>query len=252
MSACKDLTGQRFGRLIVVERNGSRINKNNNHRANWLCRCDCGNSIEATTDLLKNGHTSSCGCMRTDILVKRNKDGIKRNQYDLSNEYGIGYTFDNKPFYFDKEDYNKIKDYTWHESNGYLITHLYRNSVRTTIRLHRLILSIQDNLELDIFVDHINHNLFDNRKVNLRIVDNSHNQMNKIVAKNNTSTVKGVHFDKLINMWIARITINGNRIRLGKFNSFNDAVKARKEAEEKYFGDYSYDNSMKLVQEVNI
>ena len=244
MSRLIDLTGQRFGRLVVLERKGSRINKNNMRRANWLCKCDCGTLVETTTDLLKSGHKMSCGCLQKDILVQRNKSKIKYNHYDLSKEYGIGYTFDNKPFYFDKEDYEKIKNFTWHESNGYLISHVYKNGKRTTIRLHRLILNIQDNL----FIDHINHNPFDNRKINLRIVDNSKNQMNKVIAKNNTSTVKGVHFDKLIGMWVARIGVNGKRIRLGKFTDFNEAVKVRKEAEEKYHKEYSYDNSIKYAE----
>ncbi len=46
-------------------------------------------------------------------------------------------------------------------------------------------------------------------------------------------------------MWRARIFINGKGIHLGRFTNFDEAVKARKRAEEKYFGEYSYDNSMK-------
>ena len=46
-------------------------------------------------------------------------------------------------------------------------------------------------------------------------------------------------------LWVAYISINYKQITLGYFHDFNDAVKARKQAEEKYFGEYSYDNSIK-------
>lgn len=55
-----DLTGQRFGRLTVLEYAGS--NKSGN--ALWLCHCDCGNKIIANNKLLRNGNTKSCGCLR--------------------------------------------------------------------------------------------------------------------------------------------------------------------------------------------
>ena len=44
--------------------------------------------------------------------------------------------------------------------------------------------------------------------------------------------------------WIANITLNKKRIQLGGFENLEDAIKARKQAEERYFGEYSYDNSM--------
>lgn len=56
-----DLTGQRFGRLTVLER----AEKRKNGMAFWICLCDCGNTTQPirTADL-KNGKTKSCGCLR--------------------------------------------------------------------------------------------------------------------------------------------------------------------------------------------
>lgn len=48
--------------------------------------------------------------------------------------------------------------------------------------------------------------------------------------------------------WIAQIGYKGKKIYLGSFLKFDDAVKVRKEAEEKYFGEYSYDNSIKIAK----
>lgn len=58
-----DLTGQRFGRLVVIER----IGLNKNKKATWLCRCDCGNEIVAISNSLRTGNTTSCGCAQRDI-----------------------------------------------------------------------------------------------------------------------------------------------------------------------------------------
>lgn len=54
-------------------------------------------------------------------------------------------------------------------------------------------------------------------------------------GKNNTSGVKGVRFNKHIGKWQAVINFQGKRIFLGYFNRFDDAVKARKLAEEEYY-----------------
>ncbi len=53
------LSGMKFGRLTVIERNGSR-----NRRALWKCLCSCGNYTNVTTSDLKTGNTLSCGCQR--------------------------------------------------------------------------------------------------------------------------------------------------------------------------------------------
>lgn len=51
-----DLTGQRFGRLTVIERDTSRTD-----RVYWWCRCDCGNITSVVARDLRNGKTKSCG-----------------------------------------------------------------------------------------------------------------------------------------------------------------------------------------------
>lgn len=51
-----ELTGQRYGRLTVLE-----PAENIGTRTAWLCRCDCGREIVAKTIHLRNGHVKSCG-----------------------------------------------------------------------------------------------------------------------------------------------------------------------------------------------
>ena len=71
-----DLTGKRFGRLVVVKRNGSQ-----HEHALWLCVCDCGNKSVASSNDLRRGNTKSCGCLRNEITATRSKAaGIVRGK----------------------------------------------------------------------------------------------------------------------------------------------------------------------------
>lgn len=240
----KDLVGQSFGRLTVFEYCGT----DKHQKRRWKCKCNCedGNVIEVTTSQLTTGSTKSCGCLQRERTSKANK---KYNRYDLSGKYGIGYTGNGEEFYCDLEDYDKIKDYCWENSNGYMITGDKNNRSKNII-MHRLIMDCSEN---DTAVDHINHNRKDNRKINLRICTDSQNNMNHVLRKDNSTGVTGVYYDKRINKWYSQIKIKGRkRITLGYFENKEDAIKTRKEAEEKYFGEYSYDNSMKLGGKVNV
>lgn len=55
-----DLTGQRFGKLIVE----GRVKNSKHNAAQWLCKCDCGKQIVTNSNNLRTGHTKSCGCSR--------------------------------------------------------------------------------------------------------------------------------------------------------------------------------------------
>lgn len=63
-----DLTGKRFGKLIVLEQSFTK-----NGRIYWKCQCDCGSTpVDIEGASLKSGHTSSCGCMKSkaEMLIK--------------------------------------------------------------------------------------------------------------------------------------------------------------------------------------
>ena len=59
-----DITGQRFGKLVALFPIETKITDSGKHRSVWFCKCDCGNTKEATLDGLIQGHTKSCGCLR--------------------------------------------------------------------------------------------------------------------------------------------------------------------------------------------
>lgn len=58
----RDLSGQRFGRLVVIRRDGSDA-----AGARWLCRCDCGRDISVRSGHLRNGNSKSCGCLKREF-----------------------------------------------------------------------------------------------------------------------------------------------------------------------------------------
>ena len=66
MAKIKDLTGQRFG-LLVVLGIGEQVG---NHAYKWFCRCDCGIVKQIKGGNLKSGHTISCGCYKKEHPYK--------------------------------------------------------------------------------------------------------------------------------------------------------------------------------------
>ena len=67
MSSLKDLTGQRFGRLVVQKRYG----RTPGGEASWICQCDCGKQFAVVGSSLRKGTTRSCGCLRDEIVSKK-------------------------------------------------------------------------------------------------------------------------------------------------------------------------------------
>lgn len=137
----------------------------------------------------------------------------------------------------DTEDLGKIIEFpnTWFAwlaatNDYYVISKAPKeNGKRKGVRLHRYILDAPDSKQ----VDHINHDTLDNRKTNLRAVTVSENQQNRTGARsdNNSSGIRGVHWDKRNGKWCVQIQLKGEKIYLGLHDSLD---KARKVAEDAY------------------
>lgn len=232
----QDLTGQRFGRLIVVKEAGYKIigKKIKKKKLQWLCKCDCGNEHTVVGEALKSGVVRSCGC-----LYKETRHTAPKTYctYDLeSYEFGIGYCNNGTHFFFDKEDYEKINQYAWWYDGRYVCAHSLYNDEYTTkiIRLHRVVLDIPDRE--DIEVDHKNLVRYDCRKINLRTATTSENARNKDVSYLSPTGITGVRKEN--NKWLASIKYNKENIRIGLFDTIEEAASARLEAELKYFGEF--------------
>lgn len=231
----KDLTGQTFGRLTVIKRAPKHWtdNKGAQHYANnyWLCQCTCGNqkivSTQALTTITKD-KTLSCGCWRSERLSQYNS---KSNTYIIHQEenYIEGFTTKNESFKIDLDDYDKVKKICWHITKGYVVD-------RNGIRLHRFVMGLEKNGGK--VIDHINHDKTDNRKQNLRIVEQAQNVLNTrrenpyghpgITYRRDTTTPRPYRVE-----WYGQ--------RVGNFATAEEAVKAWEEYDALHRTEFHYD-----------
>jgi hypothetical protein len=139
----------------------------------------------------------------------------------------------------DTEDYEKIKDYRFHQSikcsNPYVKTN-------TGDYLHNLILNeTPSGLE----IDHKDRNTLNNCKSNLRFASRQQQGMN--VSKQRrplTSQYKGVHWDNNRNKWKAEIKLNQEGRYIGRFENEHQAAEAYNEEALKLFGEFAVLNKI--------
>lgn len=122
MGKLKDLTGQRFGKLIVVER----AENDSQGNAQWLCKCDCGNKKVIRGYQLTNNKTKSCGC-----LVGHNNETHKKSRTRMFNIWinmiqrcnnpknSCYKYYGNKNIQVTKEWLDFENFYNWASTNGY-------------------------------------------------------------------------------------------------------------------------------------
>ena len=118
---------------------------------------------------------------------------------------------------------------------------------KSYLYLHRLL----TNAVKGEYVDHINHDILDNRINNLRKCTNSQNLQNHTkLASNNTSGVTGVYWIKSKNKWRSEIAVNKQKFHLGYYINLQDAIKAREEAEDKYFGEFKSNKNYNIKGDI--
>lgn len=103
-----------------------------------------------------------------------------------------------------------------------------------TYSRHRIIWAIMTGVWPDNYIDHINGIRSDNRWCNLRDAPQNINMKNKRMYRNNTSGCTGVKREGGSSKWKAEIKHNGTLIRLGTFEDYSSAVRARKDAEARF------------------
>ena len=183
-----------------------------------------------------NKHKAKGYCAKH-YMQQRQYGEIKRTKYDkneiiLYKNYAEIVLYNNNcneigRAIIDLEDVEKIKNYKWSLKNGY--------AFNTEVGLLHRFLNEYPN---DMVIDHINLNKLDNRRSNLRICTYSQNNMNTKIKSSNTSGTKGVWWNTKREKWIAEIMIDNKKYYLGEFINKEEAIKTRKEAEIKYFGEF--------------
>lgn len=153
-----------------------------------------------------------------------------------SPKYGV-FTFE-----IDLDDLEKVRKQHWcvhrtkNKKGGSINYYALCNSLEPKILLHRFLLDPSKKNS----VDHADRNTFNNRKINLRectIAENTRNSKKRI---NNTSGITGVFWYDYrgCQKWNAVIRVDKKLINLGYYDDVEDAIKARQDAEIKYFGEF--------------
>lgn len=235
----EDLTGRQFGKLTVIKQVEDYVTTGGFRYSQWLCECDCEdkNQVLVRGAYLTSGHTQSCGCLVSEVVSARmigNDYGKwankKENKKDLSGSYGIIWsTNTDEKIYFDLDRADDVLKYSWGISNttGYPVTTINKK----TVSMH-IYLGYKHH-------DHHNRNKLDNRSENLIKCTQQENVRNRSMQSNNTSGIIGVSWDKNRNKWLAHITISKKMKNIGRFVNKEDAIRARLQAEAKYFKDFA-------------
>lgn len=184
---------------------------------------------------LRSGHTKSCGCYNREKIIAASK---KYNRYekrqDENGEYYVGWTTNtNKEFYFDVDDYEKVKDYCWFESWNKDKTYNFvaSHDGDKNIKLHQVVFGR--------YADHRDRNAMNNRKSNLRNASHQENCWNRGAHRDGSSGVSGVCWAKREELWRAYITVDCKQKSLGYFDNKEDAIRARLKVEVQYYGEFA-------------
>ena len=239
----EDLTGKRFGRLVVIEQSDDYVTPKGEHNAKWKCLCDCQRGKENVTytyvlgSSLKRGTTQSCGCIHKEMMREKYSThnmtdsrlylvwkGMKARCYIKSHNHYEQYGARGIVVCDEwKNDFQAF--YNWSMQNGY-----DENALRNECMLERK--DVNGNYCPD----------------NCCWASATTQCINQNLRKDNKTGIKGVNWDNKRNMWQAQLQINKKKVLNEHFNNFDDAVRARKDAELKYFSKYldNYSRGMEV------
>lgn len=119
----------------------------------------------------------------------------------------------------DRDDLERINLYTWRlAGTGYIKGKIDKKDVY----LHRYVMK---ELNSSVVIDHVNNNILDNRKVNLRQATLQSNSFNRIKSKNKSSHYKGVSFEKSKDKWQSYIKVDQKKYFLGYHDNQIEAAE---------------------------
>ena len=208
-----DLTGQKYGRLTVikeVERKG--------YTRRWLCRCECGNETIVTQPNLRNGHTTSCGCVQREKTSKSNTADLTGRKFGrLTVVERSGTAKNRKAVWLCECDCGN----TTEVQSDKLLSGETTSCGCARVEAGK---AVQQTLQEELTIDGV-------------VVP----YLTRKARSDNRSGVKGVSINTLKSgekRYKAHITIKGKTIHLGTFKTLEEAEQARKKAEEVYHKPY--------------
>lgn len=196
---------EKYGKLTILEYTGRKYKSSKI----YLCLCECGNTKEVNINKLKTGHVKFCGCIRFQEI----KD-ITNQTFGRLEVISFNRRENNKTLWNCICTCGNTKEVDGkHLKNGTIVSCGCKNEENKTN-----VINLRDD-----YIDGTNLSaISENRKMN----------------KNNTSGHKGVSWSKEKNKWVAQLTFKGKNHILGRFDNIEDAIRSRKEAEDKYFNNF--------------
>lgn len=205
----RNITGQRFGRLVAEEL----VEYNQKNEDCWRFRCDCGNEKIMPASKVKWYGVRSCGCLQSEHIENLRKQDISGKLFGRLTAL--------KP----TEEHDSSGSIIWEcrctcgKTVYYSVNHLTRGSTRSCGCLYRETRETSSQNRWDAV---------DGTLLSALIAANEPHA-------NNTSGCTGVCFDKRSEKWQAYINFQKKRYRLGQFRTKEQAIRARKDAEERLF-----------------
>ncbi len=239
-----DIRGRQFGYLTAIEP----CEKRNRSNIVWKCRCKCGNEAYVPATLLINMNTTSCGCLKTEVLSFANRfvEGTSltkmMNDNPKSTRAESGYTG------------VSAKGGKWQAIIQYKKVRHYLGSYSTVeeaakARAVAMEKIMEDVVRLyeetdDLYKDEP-HRPLRPKKIHKNSV---HKIVNRALRDDNTSGCTGV--TKQYGKWNVSIAYKGYRYRLGSYERLEDAIKIRKQAEE-YLSCKNLDKLKEICTNIN-
>ena len=212
-----DLSGQEFGWLTAKHLVDPYVSPSGQPYRRWLCQCRCGNKVEVLQIQLTSGKTRSCGCSRREAILNKTQDmtGMRFGKLEVLGRVDLERPCTNR------------------QRSGWLCRCDCGNEV-VVIRKDLLSGKVQSCgclLRETARKRIVEQNAVGHYAGTTISTINPDRPPNK----NNKSGVKGVFWSEREQRWIASITVKRKSIKIGRFRTLEEAAKARKEAEEKYF-----------------
>lgn len=211
----KDLVNHRFGKLVVIKFDS--FNEKQRGSTQWLCRCDCGKEKVVGRQHLLRGNTKSCGCIKAEYEESHDKGMYKTPEYRTWIRIKTRCENENTPYYFN------------YGGRGIKVCEKWSKSFEAFYA------DMGNRPSKDYSIDRKDNN-GDYEPDNCKWSTRFEQQRNIRLQKNNSTGVNGVQWDKKINKYVARMTFCDKNLHIGCFELIEDAARARREAEIKYWG----------------
>lgn len=211
MTKLKDLTGQTFGRLTVIDR----APNSKTGQAYWNCKGECRNVSIVRGAHLTSGRTTSCGCYSREFHTS----------------HGLSDTPEYRAYYnmIKRCEYGNDEAYMDYGMRGIKVCPEWRNS------FEKFIADMGPRSSDKHSIDRIN--VDGNYELgNCQWASAEDQERNKRIRWDSLTGVRGVVLNQKTGKYIAQIYASGKNHRIGTFESLQAAAKARKEAEKKYWG----------------